>query len=729
MTFRRTSPARIWLNRAAALLLAASLAACAKKPETTEVAATKPGVVPLVRGEEMSKHFDAVNAHLELGGTMYGYVDVDGDMLELAGSVQAVVKQLATIQPKLSMFGKQDFKVLMTDMGLDDVKAVGLSSVRQVDGLYRNQAFLYTPAGRHGLFAIFGGTPGSFVGTRLAPKDVDLYAEHEFDIKAVFQTVRGLIAKVNGPEAADAFEQAVKKAGSDAHFSLLDLLVGLKGRAIFIVRLDPEKNITLPGPKPAKIPAFSILVRIDGIGSAIYPALAANRSSFIESQEGQMYTFTAKETPPLEGMKLILAADGNALYAATSPEFLHECMSRTDGLDKNPDFNAAVAQLGPTGNGLTWVTPRFFSRIKALPEINQEASPQAKKLMDIYATSFPSVSRPLLSVRTNLPDGILVRSVWNRSLKADVAMLTIYNPLTVGLVAAMAIPAFQRVRMDSQAKAITNNLRMLSAAADQYYLEKGVTSATYDDLVGPGTYIKTLVPVAGEDYHQIVFTQGRRLTVRLPDGRVFSYPMDASGVANPRNAMGVPVTSEDAQKRIGVVNNLRALEKAANRYYEEHGVATTTFSEVMGEPAHPDIHPVMGEDYRSVILEKGAPVQVQLPDGRVVRVPVNRGPQPLVGRPVPPPAPAAKKAAGTTDDAILENLHKLNDAANAYYEANNTTSVTLEELVGPGLAIPVLVPVAGENYHSVLFKKGHPLRLYLKDGRNLIYPAPTPVNP
>jgi type IV pilus assembly protein PilA len=723
MSNRNTFLIRGRLKLAAAIVLLASLCACEKKAETGDGAA-KPAAVPLVKGNEMSRHFDAVNAHLELGGTMYGYVDVDGDMLELAGSVQRVVKQIATAQPQFSMYAKQDFKVLMTDLGLDDVKAIGLSSVHQVDGTYRNRAFLYTPMGRHGLFAIFGGKPGAFVGTRLAPRDVDFYAEHEFDIDAIYQTVKTLITKVNGPEAGNAFENMVKKAGSGAHFSLLDLLVGLNGRATFIVRLDPVKNLVLPGPKPVSIPAFSVLVRIDGIGSAIEPALAANATAFAPSQEGSLHLYTNKQASPLKGIKLVLAVDGTALYAATSPEFLHECLGRTDGLDKNPDFVSVLAELGPDGNGITWVSPRFFARIKALPDINESASPEARRFIDLYAANLPSVSSPLLSVRTNLPDGILIRSRWNRSLKADVAMLTIYNPLTVGLVAAMAIPAFQKVRANSEAMAITNNLRMLSAAADQYYIEKGVNTAAYDDLVGPDKYVKAVVPVAGEDYHQIAFAQGLRLTVRLPDGRMFSYPMVPSQPFNTGNTTGIPVVNGDAYKRRGVVNNLKVLANAANRYYDEKGVTTTTFSEIMSEPVHPHINPVMGEDYSSVVLEKGVPVQVKLPDGRVVRLPVFHAPQPLA--PHPPPV---QQVVSRSDAEIMENLRKLNAAANAYYDANGTTSVNLDDLVGPKNAIPELVPVAGEDYHSVIFMKGHPLRLFLKDGRTLIYPPPSSVHP
>ena len=43
----------------------------------------------------------------------------------------------------------------------------------------------------------------------------------------------------------------------------------------------------------------------------------------------------------------------------------------------------------------------------------------------------------------------------------------------IGLLAAMAIPAFQKVRQSSQDKAVLNNARQLAAAADQYFLENG----------------------------------------------------------------------------------------------------------------------------------------------------------------------------------------------------------------------------------------------------------------
>src|SRR5476651_729129 len=77
----------------------------------------------------------------------------------------------------------------------------------------------------------------------------------------------------------------------------------------------------------------------------------------------------------------------------------------------------------------------------------------------------------------------------------------------IGLLAAMAIPAFQKVRSSSQDKAVLNNARQLSAAADQYFLENGVSIVASANLVGATNYVKAVNTVAGETYPSD-FTQG-----------------------------------------------------------------------------------------------------------------------------------------------------------------------------------------------------------------------------
>lgn len=69
----------------------------------------------------------------------------------------------------------------------------------------------------------------------------------------------------------------------------------------------------------------------------------------------------------------------------------------------------------------------------------------------------------------------------------------------IGLLAAMAIPAFNKVREQSREKAITNNLRQIASAGQQYILSEGVSEVTYQALVDAG-YFQPFQTVAQEDY-------------------------------------------------------------------------------------------------------------------------------------------------------------------------------------------------------------------------------------
>src|SRR5271168_2025649 len=95
----------------------------------------------------------------------------------------------------------------------------------------------------------------------------------------------------------------------------------------------------------------------------------------------------------------------------------------------------------------------------------------------------------------------------------------------IGLLATMAIPAFQRVTQASQDKAVLNNARQLSAAADQYFLESGVSTVSLGDLVRPTTYVKALNTIASESY-PVDYTQATTVTVNGVAGtRTITYHM------------------------------------------------------------------------------------------------------------------------------------------------------------------------------------------------------------
>jgi type IV pilus assembly protein PilA len=475
--------------------------------------------VPLVKASEQSGHFAAVQKHLELGGTLYGYADIDGDVLKLADSLRGIMEQLAAAQPEAAPFLKQDFRTIFTMLGFDDIKAVGLSSVPEGNGAFRNRVFFLTPSGRHGLLAGLGGAPAPHALVKLAPTGTDFYGEAEVDLAEVYQTIKAVVTKVGGETAANLMEEKIKQAGVPASISWLDVINGWKGHSALVLRLDPEKTLALPN---MVIPQPSFLLCVEGVGPAFEPMLKKLPPLKLAVVGGRKI-FSLAQPPPVPGINPVIVIDGKTLYLATTQAFFDECLNHKTGLAQTPEFEKALARVGATGNALAYVSPAFFDRLNDLERLNPNLPPQNLQTLRMVLGNLPKPAQPLITVRTNLPDGILVQSHWNRSLKQDVVLLAMYNPATVGLLAAMAIPAFQKVRTASQEKAVLNNLRQISAAADQYYLEHNVDTVELHELIGPDKYIRKLDLVVGEDYSELVLKQGEPLVVHLPDGREVRY--------------------------------------------------------------------------------------------------------------------------------------------------------------------------------------------------------------
>lgn len=74
-----------------------------------------------------------------------------------------------------------------------------------------------------------------------------------------------------------------------------------------------------------------------------------------------------------------------------------------------------------------------------------------------------------------------------------------------------------------QQKSIMNNLRQLSAAADQYFLEQGVDKVDASKLIGPNAYIRELKPVAGESYTGFIIEQGKPVRIKTAGGFEMEY--------------------------------------------------------------------------------------------------------------------------------------------------------------------------------------------------------------
>lgn len=503
---------------ASLLALAFWLGGCSKPPPPPEPPPA-PQAVELVPDAERSRHFLAVTEKLELGGALYGYIDIDGDIERLAAGLREFAAQSLASQPMAAAFLPQDLVPLFTDLGLTDVKAVGVSSVADSDNTFRNRLFLYTPSGRRGFFAGLGGEPKSFITPGLVPPETDLIVETELDLVVVYQALRNVVVRVAGLPAVNLAESTLKKTDPKTGLAPYDLLQNAKGRISLALRIDEGRQ--LPDQARFQLPGIELMARIDGMGKLI-DTMATTLGLPREARPDGTVAFTLSNLPPhLQWSPEFLIAGDVATFVTSNSARL---APGTPSLAEQAEFKRTLAQVGSTGNGLVYVSPRFGEITRRLvttaqTQLTLPPNVNLQKLLGLL----PPPGLALVSTRENLPEGILFRSHWHGSHKSS---LVLGNPGVLagtGLMAAMAIPAFQKVRASSQEKAVLNNLRMLAAARDQYFLETGKSRCTYEDLVGANTYIRNLRPVMDEDYTQLTFSNGEALVITLPDGRIVRY--------------------------------------------------------------------------------------------------------------------------------------------------------------------------------------------------------------
>jgi Zn-dependent protease with chaperone function/competence protein ComGC len=101
----------------------------------------------------------------------------------------------------------------------------------------------------------------------------------------------------------------------------------------------------------------------------------------------------------------------------------------------------------------------------------------------------------------------------------------------IGLLAAIAIPSFQKVRQASQAKVCINNERMLATALDQFQLEHSKGVQKWDEIVGPTKFVKTMpVCLLGGTYSAtLVPGKGYQVTCSVPGHDIESMNAARSG--------------------------------------------------------------------------------------------------------------------------------------------------------------------------------------------------------
>ncbi len=410
----------------------------------------------LVSKQNRSVHFEKTAKHLDLGGTVFVYADIAGDFEKLAVFADEIIKQIAALE-KDEQLSKIDFKALFAKMGFQELQSVGLSSYQQ-GKLFHNKAFLLYQGPRKGFMKATGGAPHAFEVPVWAPADADLAFEKDFNGRAVFEVASSMMRDVMGVEA-DEILARLDEPIPGFNLTIRKVIEAMDTRMVGVVRVDGSKIIHLPG-DVFDFPFTELVFAIDEIGFVFDELIEKVGALPMVAVKKDDRFHTISVTLPIPGdlsaYQPVLAKDikTGRVYLATTRAFLDEMKAGEKSLGKTAAFAQATTGLPSQGNALVFMSDKFMGKLGGFLTGIGKRFPEAAASIGLWQSLLPEQGHAMAQVMTNLPEGIYFASNSSDSHKSTLLTAVYANPAVIGILAAVAIPAFIKYQEKASAAAL-----------------------------------------------------------------------------------------------------------------------------------------------------------------------------------------------------------------------------------------------------------------------------------
>ena len=415
---------------------------------TIGAAPALPDQAPSDPAEEAAR-FASVTGQVDLGGVVFGYLSVDGDLTAIGKYANSFLDEMRKVQPDVPPV---NVPALLKITGLDAISALGFSSVATADG-FRNKTYVHTPKGRRGLLRLMGGESKPFEVVALAPAGSDLVIEQDLNLKTLYESVLKAAGLAMGEQGKAMVRMALKQPmPPPITFTMEKVMADLDTKLTVIIDVDPTKMVNLPDAKGMKIPQLKGAVLIDGLGwiadeltKVLEPMLAQGgkrkppfkilrNANWVGMQLDLISASAASEREKKEiselGLEAALLAHhlpSGKLVLASGKEFADKLFAPKPGLGQDPAFQKTMKGLPMEGTALSYASPVFFSSLrKVFVKGIAEKDGDHNKDDRFAATSgldllLPKNSRGEGSVTTNTKDGTLTISNSAHSHKSSLA--------------------------------------------------------------------------------------------------------------------------------------------------------------------------------------------------------------------------------------------------------------------------------------------------------------------
>lgn len=461
------------------------------------------------------------------------YVNVEGDFNRAGNWLSRLHKAFLRANPKAPPI-PVDYKAVFADLGLGGMEYLLLASeqAKELTDSFHNRIIMELGGEPVGIFALLGTENQPFLFAERVPADADQISQFQINGEAIRQFARQTAIRIMGPTGQSLIDSQLNQPLYPQGPTAARLIELLSTTVQYAANLDPERFKDLETPGIDQLTGdFAYVIRGAGDLPKLIAPLLPPAAGFRELPGDPMGAYALPFSfIPGSKQELLFSSlpDSGDLLITNGSAARDWFMGDDSGLTENAEFSKFAAEL-PREGLLFHFNSQKASRhgveiiqtaLQQSPDLPAEVQP----LIDLLLEVLDSVTGTSMAVLHRQEGRLHLQSMAPYSQKVSLSAAGVAIP---AMTAAMAIPAYQQIQEARQAsadKAVQNNLRQLSSAAQQYFLETGESSVMASQLIGDGKLIQSLQPVAGESYENLLLsTEDASISVTLPDGRVITY--------------------------------------------------------------------------------------------------------------------------------------------------------------------------------------------------------------
>lgn len=442
-----------------ALALLPFLATTGCHKEQPPLAEPKPSIRAAAPSAEGTS-FAQVTSKLDAGGDLYLYLSTEQWLAGISEKLATWHGLLGAI-PNPQDQGRQHLDTLIgiatnfiQQSGLEEISALGLSSVARETNLYHTKLFLCRSPGKPSglIWNVLGQKPHELDGLNLLPATTALAVITDLDGPLLSLALQKQVAQSRLPQAEDLLHKFFESFEQTTGLKWDQVLASLGDQVGFALMLDDSRVIPIPVPgetDPVQVPEPTLLMIAKVKDETIYNRI----DTVLRQNVGQMVIKTDKpglkmRTWPLPlplalQLRPTVAAVDGYLFIASNDAIIQEVLAvkagQKPGLKSTEEFQRLSKDIPAQGNCFSFTSRRFGQTMfkvieKALARSAGALEPQAPWQQTILSAHMPAAS---YVVAGNTEDGWLVVANGNQHAAK---LLAAGAAVPLGLLAATVAP-------------------------------------------------------------------------------------------------------------------------------------------------------------------------------------------------------------------------------------------------------------------------------------------------